>query len=401
MARVLVTDAGRGSAISIIRSLGRAGHQVVAADSDRDSPGFASRHTSASVVYPSPRRAPAETADALLRAAVEHGVDLIVPVTDDVLLPLSASRERFEAACAVAMADAEALQATQDKQATMELARRLDVPVPATETVTSAEEAVVAASRLGWPVVVKPQASRLPGPGGELEPVGVRYAESSEQLTREMRPLEGRCSVLLQEYVPGEAYGVELLLDNGRPLAAFQHRRVREVPLSGGASSCRESVDLDPALFGYAAAMLGELRWTGLAMVEFKVGRNGPSLMEINGRIWGSLPLAVRAGVDFPLHLARLYLNGESPAAPIAAYPAGVRCRNLELEVVWILSVLAARSRYRFLALPPRWEAIAPALRLFWPPDGYDILSVDDPRPGLRELRKIVRKVWGEISNGG
>ena len=40
---VLVTDAGRGSAISIIRSLGRRGMSVVAADADPSSAGFSSR----------------------------------------------------------------------------------------------------------------------------------------------------------------------------------------------------------------------------------------------------------------------------------------------------------------------------------------------------------------------
>ena len=88
---------------------------------------------------------------------------------------------------------------------------------------------------------------------------------------------------------PGDGIGVELLMDHGRPLAAFQHRRIQEVPPTGGASALRESVELDPDLYDHAVALLRELGWTGLAMVEFRRGADGVgNLMEINGRVWGS-----------------------------------------------------------------------------------------------------------------
>ena len=66
---VLVTDASRGSAISIIRSLGRKGIRVIAADSTRQCLGFHSRYTHETLVYPSPETAPLEFVDSLLRAA--------------------------------------------------------------------------------------------------------------------------------------------------------------------------------------------------------------------------------------------------------------------------------------------------------------------------------------------
>ena len=69
---------------------------------------------------------------ALLRAARSHGVQLIIPVSDDVLLPLSDARERFAGVCALALPDRAALSCVTDKRATLDLARRLGVPVPAT-----------------------------------------------------------------------------------------------------------------------------------------------------------------------------------------------------------------------------------------------------------------------------
>jgi len=181
-------------------------------------------------------------------------------------------------------------------------------------------------------------------------------------------------------------------------LAAFQHKRLREVPVNGGASAFRESVPLDTELYRHSVRMLEALNWTGLAMVEFKVGAEGPKLMEINGRVWGSLPLAVRSGMDFPARLAELYLYGP-PAEPAteSRYRVGVRARNLELDMVWIASVLRGKRRYPFLAMPSRREGMAALLGLLNPAYKFDILSLDDPRPGLAEIIKIVGKFGGKL----
>jgi len=394
--RVLVTDAGRGSAISIIRSLGRRGWHVVAADADPQSPGFHSRYTAGRIVYPPPERDAKAAVDRLLRAARDHRVDLLIPVTDEVLLPLSAAREAFAGICALALPEPDALAVAEDKAATLELAARLGVPTPRSCLVETVPEALASAADIGLPLVVKPAASRLRRTDGTIESFTVSYADTPERLVAAVGRLEGRCPILLQEYCPGEGHGVELLLDRGRPLAAFQHRRLREVPLTGGASSCRESVALDLVLFDHAVRMLSDLRWTGLAMVEFKVGPAGPRLMEVNPRIWGSLPLAVRCGVDFPASLAALALDGASAAVPPlvpSTYPVGVRLHNLDLEVVWILSVLAGRRRYPFLPIPPRRAAVNAALELVRPGVAFDVQSLSDPGPGLADIARIARRI--------
>jgi hypothetical protein len=165
------------------------------------------------------------------------------------------------------------------------------------------------------------------------------------------------------------------------------------VPTTGGPSSFRESVPLDPILYDYSLRLLGALDWTGPAMVEFKLTSAGPKLMEINGRLWGSLPLAVKSGMDFPSRLVDLYVgNGDaSTTTPTTSYSLGVRSRDLNLELVWIADVLRPRRKYQFLENPPRREALLVALRLLDPRDGFDVLDVNDLRPGLVEIVHIAR----------
>lgn len=403
MTRVIVTDAGRGSAIAFIRSLGRRGMEVVAADADPRSPGFRSRYTTRSLVYPSPLEAPEAVVELLVREAARSAVDVIVPVTDEVILPLAAARDRFAGLTTLAIPADDALATAADKRATLELAQALGVPVPVTVAVGTVEEAVAAGDELRFPVVLKPQVSRRYLGSGGTQPFSVAYAASRDGLARAMETFEGRCGVLLQEYVAGAGVGVELLLSSGEPLAAFQHRRLREVPPTGGASSFRESVPLDPVLLDHAVRLLRALAWHGLAMVEFKLGRDGPVLMEINGRVWGSLPLAVKAGVDFPARLVDLLLGAPADVraeASAPGYRVGVRSRNLQLELVWIASVLLRRTRHPFLPQPERREAVAAAARLLWPGDGYDVLSLRDPGPGLAELGKVARALSRKARRG-
>jgi predicted ATP-grasp superfamily ATP-dependent carboligase/thymidylate kinase len=397
---ILVTDARRGSAVSIIRSLGRRGIDVIAADSDAHSPGFSSRYSAECLRYPPPDQSPDEMVEVLLGAARTRRIDLIVPATDETILPLAAARDRFAGICMLAIPEPRALAASHDKMATVELAAQRGIPVPRTELVSTVAEAVRAAPALGWPVVLKPRFSRIVRGGRRIDRYEVSYALDETALTQQMGRLEGACDVLLQEYCAGEAHGVELLAYEGRLLAAFQHRRLREVPITGGASSFRESVAVEPVLLDHCARLLAALDWTGLAMVEFKIGDEGPRLMEVNGRVWGSLPLAVKSGLDFPARLADLYLGGPPPEGPPdTSYAVGVRSRNLDLEVVWIASTLRGTRRCPGVPAPRRREALAAALRLFYPGDGYDVLAREDPRPGLVELARMARKLRGKLGH--
>jgi predicted ATP-grasp superfamily ATP-dependent carboligase len=327
-------------------------------------------------------------------------VDLLIPITDETILPIATNRARFEETTVLAIPDAQAHAVAGDKFETAELARSLGVPVPRSCLVTSAAEATRSAQALGWPVVLKPRRSRSYRPGSSIESFGVTYANSPEEVERRMQSLEGRCDVLVQEYYPGAGHGVELLLWKGRPLAAFQHKRLREIPIYGGASAFRESVPLDPQLYADSVRLLEVLGWTGLAMVEFKIGANGPRLMEINGRVWGSMPLALHAGVDFPALLADLLVKGPPPATaePLTNYRVGVRSRNLELDLMWIFSTLLGRRRYPFLAGVRRRDAIGALFGLINPLNRFDILSLGDPGPGMAEIMKIASKFRGKMA---
>ena len=382
--------------MAIIRSLGRADWHVIAADADSSSPGFYSRYARRALRYTSPAGDSMRFVDELVHVAGEERLDLVIPVTDDAILPLAAARGRFPHQTHLAIPSDVQLNAVHDKLETISLAERLGVPIPRTELVRTVGEAALHCRRLGWPVVLKPRYSRVQV-DNRVVARQVRYASSLRELAGAFAVADKGAEFLLQEYWPGEGHGVELLLHQGATRLAFQHRRLREVPPTGGPSSYRESVKLDPTLLEQATALLRELQWTGLAMVEFKCGPNGSRLMEVNGRIWGSLPLAVACGVDFPLHLAEM-LAGRSTEDLPTSYAIGTRRRNLELEVAWAAWVLFGRRDPTGRASPlSRWKALEVVMQLPGAWREMDNYWEDDPRPLAAEVLRAAGRLQRKL----
>ena len=390
MRTVVVTDAGRGSAIAIIRSLGRAGWRVAAGDARPGAAGRFSRYTDAWFTYPDPRDDPEGATAAIESAVVANRADLLFPVTDDVILPLLDRRAELETVTTIALPGSAAVLAAADKAWVTATAERLGIAVPRTMVVVAGE--ATGDPELGWPVVVKPSRSRTVTSAG-LRSHDVTYAATLGELRREVAAQEPGTEVLLQELVRGPGQGIELLAKDGVVLVAFQHRRCREYPPSGGPSAMREAVELDPVLLEAASALVAELRWTGLAMVEFKGEGTDARLMEVNGRVWGSMPLALRAGIDFPLLAARMHL-GDDFVLPDGAR-VGTRSRSVELELRWAAASVAGHRLGFGSERPRRVEVARVIAALLSPRDGYDVQDLRDPVPGVIDVVRAVARVVG------
>jgi predicted ATP-grasp superfamily ATP-dependent carboligase len=242
-------------------------------------------------------------------------------------------------------------------------------------------------------VVIKPGRS-VGEANGRRAKFGVGYAQDAGALVTRLEGLAAAAyPVLLQERIVGPGAGVFVLTWGGELLAAFAHRRVREKPPSGGVSVLRESVPLDPTLLARSLGLLRRLEWDGVAMVEYKVGEDGtPYLMEINGRFWGSLQLAIDAGVDFPRLLVEAAL-GNAPT-PVTSYRAGILTRWGWGDVDHLLAMW--RHSREALALPAgapgRWRTLRDFVLAFGPHVRGEVLRWSDPLPFVVESLDWMRR---------
>jgi len=389
VARVLITDGDERSALAAARSLGSAGHTVFVGSAGGRSLAGGSRRVAHEVALPDPLVDPEGLADRVAALAGETGLDVVLPMTEASLLAILPARGRISAA--LPWPPDERFRRICDKGRVFEAARQVGIAVPEERVCGSRAALRTAARAIGFPLVVKPSRS-VAGAAGSRAKHPVRHARDEAELETIAGSLpESAFPVHVQARVEGSGVGVFLLRWGGRTLARFAHRRLREKPPSGGVSVYRESIALDPELEDASTRLLDAFAWEGVAMVEYKLGADGrPWLMEINGRFWGSLQLAIDAGVDFPRLLVAAALG--QPVEPVTSYRVGVRTRWVWGDVDHLLQRLL-RSR-RALHLPDdaggRVKAIAAFAGAF-AGGRSEVFRATDPGPAWRETRAWFR----------
>jgi predicted ATP-grasp superfamily ATP-dependent carboligase len=364
--RVLVTYGRHTKTLAAVRSIGRSGRNVVVIDS-RSSPLCSfSKYCAGFFLSPSPEHDSAGYLDFLAKIIAAERIDLLIPMDDPECDLLSTQENASRLGCLVALPPSDSYLIARDKNSTVELAQELGIQVPKSFVVNDANSASQIPRLIGLPAIVKP----VRGSGSR----GFHILRESASLGDVAQLISTYGPLVAQEFVPhGGAIGVSYLLNQGRTRAVFSHKRLLEYPESGGPSIVRESIR-QPEAEKAGRLLLEKMRWHGVAMVEFRTdSRTGkPILMEINPRFWGSLPLALACGIDFPRLLCDMYEKGDVPQ--VESYKTGVRCVNL--LPFGAASILGQNGLRRFCEIGRN----ALACRCF------DVESFEDPLPTIGAL---------------
>lgn len=338
-------------------------------------------------MYPDPAKDPDKFVDFMVDFVKGTKVDVVMPVTDITTIPLTQSKHLFTGHSKIPFPDAQIVERVADKVEIYKLARSIGVDTPESTIVWSKNEIDSIEIGFNFPVVIKPSRSRIRRKNGWLY-TAVSYSNDKQSLSESLSNMPPDAyPVLIQERIHGPGCGIFLCYQKGSPVAGFSHKRLREKPPSGGVSVLRTSIPLDPLTREFAERLLTTLKWEGVAMVEFKIDSRDkrPKLMEINGRFWGSLQLAIDSKVNFPEILLQS-LEAE-PVAPVFDYKYGVKTRWLWGDIDALL--IRMFKNQRELQLPQNADGLIYSLLkflIFWEPNlHYEVLSLTDPKPWVRE----------------
>ena len=366
---VLLTHARHRATLAATRSLGKAGIDVITSDSISYATSFFSKYSKSHFVYPSPKSKP-ESFIRCMRHRIQKGdIDVFMPMGEESHI-ISKYIKMFDNTTKVPIPAYEKILKANNKRYLMNFAKEIGVKTPQTYTIDDLTDLKKVAKKVEFPAVIKP----VIGFGAR----GIRYVHSENELIMEYKKVMQKFNFseypLIQEYIPGDGYGVSMLFNQGEPRAIFTHKRIREYPITGGPSTARVSVR-HPKMEKYATKLLKELEWHGVAMVEFKLDdrTNEPVLMEINPRFWGSLYQAICAGVDFPYLLYTMALEGD--VQPVFTYKIGVKTR-------WMLG--DCRGLVSYLKTKKRMEILKDFFK--FNEQYYDDISFDDPFPTIIEF---------------
>ncbi len=380
--KVLVLGNDTRSFLATVRSLGRAGLDVHAAPFGFRSPALRSRYISHAhwlPYYIAGSEEWLESITALLRA---EEFDLVIPCDERTLIPLHLHAAQLSPLSPLAIPGEPALEVFFDKNLTRELARSLGIAVCPGRLIEPSDTADSLIAEAGLPLAIKPAQSYT---AGRLYSRNQVVIAADRQTLEEALLASRNTQYLFETLFEGRGVGVSVLASKGRVLQAFEHRRVREL---AGSSYYRVSAPASASLTDAVAKMTRAVDYTGIAMFEFRLNEASGAwvLLEVNARPWGSLPLPVALGVDFPYRWYQLLVEGlETP--PIA-YRLGVYGRNFlpDLRQVAVRAKMLRGQPLKLAGLLAR--TVAEYGRLFIGREANDVLVSDDPLPGLVEFKE-------------
>jgi predicted ATP-grasp superfamily ATP-dependent carboligase len=369
---LIVEDGFQRGALAACRALGSAGWRVGLASPER---GFAagSRWARAWHRVPAAADSVAGLVEAVSRAIESDRYDVVFAAGDPELLALSERRDRLGAV--FPHAPHGAIERVLDKLALADAGRRAGLAVPESVSPEDAEEQA-------GPLVVKPRATAaVTTPGGLRRFHAVLAPSGAEAAALANRLRSAGLEPLVQRFVRGRLAALVVVADRrSRLVARVQQEADVLFPDDAGGSVRARTVPVDSGLAERTAGFLQELGWFGLAQVQFVVPDRGePVLIDVNGRFYGSLALALAAGPNLPAIWAGLATGRATP--PGGDGRAGVRYHWLEGD---LRRLRAKRFVGAASGLVDTFAYARTATHGVW--------SRDDPRPGFRHVARLATR---------
>lgn len=388
MKSVLILDANQRSALATTRSLGRRSVPITTADDTTSSLAGSSRYSSAYFRYPAPCNEPDAFINFIADIVESQAIQIILPMTELTTTLLLENKHKLKN-IVLPFPSLEAINSISDKCILMRTASELDIPIPKTWYEDKTGSLSMPLELHDYPLVLKPGKSWLLNKGKWIHTT-VQFADTPDKahLVLDSDPAFSVHPFMLQQTVPGKGQGIFAIYDKGSPIAFFSHKRLREKPPWGGVSVLSESAELDPVLLRYSKKLLDSAQWHGIAMVEFRVSEEqGPYLMEINTRFWGSLQLAIDAGVDFPWLLYQIASNKK--VTTIESYKKNLRLRWAlgDLDSLYIL------FKSNKISLKNKIKALFAFITPFSRNTRHEVNRWSDLKPFWYEIKRYLKEL--------
>jgi len=339
--KILVLDAGDAPyPLVVARSLGSAGYNVHLGFSygSHIFPAF-SKYCKGIVFYPDPLYAYDDFLSFFERLAGKY--DFIIPTMEKTQLPLSTIKGILEEkGTLVPIPSYDLLKNAVDKAKILEICEQNGINIPKTLLLANAPEIEDVIEKIGIPFIIKTSTEINIPPGPQNRYFVFKDKPTQELFLTAFNRLQKHGPVILQEWIDGIGIGASFIFSKyHKVIAYFGHKRILERFSDGGPSVIAESY-LYPDALKNGAKLLKVLKWQGVAMTEFRLGYDGKLyFMELNPRFWGTLPLAIASGVDFPRLLVEHYNSVQENDFPYTIRKKKVFVKALAIPLLLLGSI--------------------------------------------------------------
>ncbi len=393
----IVTCGHTRSALATVRALGH--HDIPVAVGAMKRPALAqwSAWATSTFLTVDPLLRPEAFAYEIGREVEGRGAFSVMPSTDAALFALSQWREHLPKNIVHQMPSADAVLCAVERYELSQCAQNLGIDCVPTQKLTSqmgTEEVIEVAKRIGFPLVLMPQ-SRLHANLKANTETSFHFKQPADLRkfwgTSDIGPIDA----ILQPMLSGSSLGYGAVYKRGEPIAEVFQRRGREHEPASQLACYSQTTTPHLQMRDKARRLLKELDWHGPVKLEFVETYEGHLLLAcMLGRLWGSLQLAIHAGVDVPVMWHGLYREKQRHSLLIA---------QPDMRMRWVMGELSHLvDTFTFQWVRQRgtrgWKKSLENLSKFLHPKdlgsfGTDVLRMGDPLPFAYEVQKTVRKV--------
>jgi len=363
------------SVLAAVRGLRAAGYAPWLAIDEPGTYAARSRATAGTITVPDPSFDGEGFVREVAAAATRLGVAAVLPSAESHLLAL-AGRDADFAGIAFGAPSREMVERATDKGLLPELTAAAGLQTPPTVRAVRGDSEAV--GTFGFPAIVKPpRKSRIQTQNRRVSS-STRYVSSEQEADEALAALPGE-EGLVQPCIPGRLVSVSGVSWEGELVCALHQISVRTWPVPAGVSAYAETIPPNPELERGVGRLLRAIGWSGLFQAQFVCGpQDEHYLIDLNPRIYGSIALAIAAGLNLPGIWADLLLGGRPE---VGGYRVGVRYRHEEKDARALARMLVngVERRHAFRGLLPRRDTT------------HAVFSLRDPMPLLTSAAKLVR----------
>ncbi len=289
-----------------IKELQNANIDVIGIDADPHSVGFHLMKKS----YTVPLGNDPNFLNKILRIIDKEQVNAIISNPEEELLPLSKNKNKIEERGPLLLCpDFETVETCAYKKKTHEFFTRIGIPTPENYQINS----------VIFPCVIKPNFGR--------GSANVYFAKNKNDFDFYIKKVK---NPLIQEFIPGEEYSVDILADRkGNALSIVPRIRIK---VESGISIGGKTVN-DAKIIKYCKKIVKKLKLFGPSCIQCIKNEEGIKFIEINARFGGGSILSLKADPSFVYNMIRI-INDEK-TIPSKGYKVGLTMLRYYSEIFY------------------------------------------------------------------
>ena len=373
---ILLADNNTYGVLAVVRALRAAGYEPWLATNNANSYAARSRTTAGTVPVPEPSFNGKGFVHELAAAAVRLSAAVVLPSEDAHLLVLAGRDDDFTGVV-LGAPSRQSVEWATDKELLIKLSANARLRTPPTIRVARGDTELV--GEFGFPAVLKPSRSQTRNLDETVSARSAPCYVSAEQAEAAANDLPDE-GALVQPYIPGRLISISGVAWKGELVCALHQISTRIWPLPCGGSAYAETIPPDDELERGVGRLLQSIGWSGLFQAQFIRDTHGEHyLIDLNPRVYGSLTLAVAAGLNLPAIWVDLLLGQQ---CQLGGYRIGTRFRHEEKDVRALAKMVVDGELLGALqgCIPRRGTTHA-------------IFSIRDPMPLLASAGKLTRRL--------